>query len=145
MLTLSFLQPDQESTVCDHATCKRHFSYFTRRHHCRKCGNIFCDTHSAFEVPLDQDADYNPRGVPSRACAHCYAQFKEWRSRASSQPPPTSHDSPENVQQRLDTPASPVSASPVSTSPAVPSGLGMPLHSPDAAHSVPRDWNWSTF
>lgn len=131
-----FPKPDQQSSVCDHATCTRSFSYFTRRHHCRKCGNIFCDMHSAFEIPLDQDANYNPRGVPSRACGHCYAQFKEWRSRAISSQS-SAELSPDN--DRLDTPTSPVAAS--QTAP----GLGAPLHTPDAAHSVPRDWNWSTF
>ncbi|KAK4114242.1 hypothetical protein N656DRAFT_705722 [Canariomyces notabilis] len=128
-------KPDEQSTVCDHATCKRYFSYFTRRHHCRKCGNIFCDMHSAFEIPLDQDANYNPRGVPSRACAHCYSQFKEWRSRANSR---ASSDGSADTN-RLDTPTTPVEAS------SAVSGLGGPLHMPDVAHSVPRDWNWSTF
>jgi len=132
-------KPDQESAICDHATCKRHFSYFTRRHHCRKCGNIFCDQHSAFEIPLDQDANFNPRGTPSRACGHCYAQFKEWRSLATGKP--SRRDSPDGSRQcQLDTPTTPVAASPTTA------GMGgLPLHTPDAAHSVPRDWNWSTF
>ncbi|KAL2024640.1 hypothetical protein VTK56DRAFT_6841 [Thermocarpiscus australiensis] len=127
-------KPDQQSSICDHPTCKRYFNYWTRRHHCRRCGNIFCDAHSAFEIPLDQDANYNPRGVPSRACAHCYSQFKEWRSRTNSE---SSYQGPSDATQ-LETPTTPVSASPVHS-------LNMPLHTPDAAHSVPRDWNWSTF
>ncbi|KAH8909804.1 FYVE/PHD zinc finger protein [Coniochaeta sp. PMI_546] len=85
MPTREHWKPDHESTVCDHSTCRRTFNYFTRRHHCRRCGNIFCDFHSAYEVPLDEGANYNPRGVPVRACAHCYSQFKEWRSRANMQ------------------------------------------------------------
>jgi hypothetical protein len=134
------LQPDQESTVCDHATCKRYFSYFTRRHHCRKCGNIFCDQHSAFEVPLDQDANFNPRGVPSRACGHCYTQFKEWRSLATSKP--SSRDAPDGGRTcQLDTPTTPISASPTAAA----AIGGLPLPTPEAAQSVPRDWNWSTF
>jgi len=127
--------------MCDHATCKRYFSYFTRRHHCRKCGHIFCDQHSAFEIPLDQDANFNPRGVPSRACGHCYAQFKEWRNLANSKPP--SRDSPEGARHHQPdlTPSTPVS-----TSPTAAGALdGLPLHTPEVAHSVPRDWNWSTF
>ena len=133
------LQPDQESTVCDHATCKRYFSYFTRRHHCRKCGNIFCDQHSAFEVPLDQDANFNPRGVSSRACGHCYTQFKEWRSLATGKP--SSRDAPDSARTcQLDTPTTPIAASPTAAA-----AGGLPLHTPDAAQSVPRDWNWSTF
>ncbi|KAK0711347.1 hypothetical protein B0H67DRAFT_493847 [Lasiosphaeris hirsuta] len=126
---------DEESAVCDHATCKRYFSYFTRRHHCRKCGNIFCDTHSNFEIPLDQDANYNPRGINSRACAHCYSQFKEWRTRTNSQSSSlTSSDG-----ALADTPTSPIVASPASVA-----SHRLP-NAPDVALSVPRDWNWSTF
>ena len=132
------LQPDHESPVCDHATCKRYFSYFTRRHHCRKCGNIFCDLHSALEIPLDQDANFNPRGAPSRACDHCYAQFREWRNLATGRT--STRSSPTAARhQQIDSPSTPVS-----TSPAVNGPSGLPLAS-DAAHSVPRDWNWSTF
>jgi len=134
-------KPDYESTMCDHATCKRSFSYFTRRHHCRKCGNIFCDQHSAFEIPLDQDSNFNPRGVPSRACGHCNAQFKEWRNLATSKPP--SRDSADGATHpHFDTAPS----TPVSTSPTAKAGLdALSLHPAEVAQSVPRDWNWSTF
>ncbi|KAJ4304206.1 Zn finger protein [Collariella sp. IMI 366227] len=142
-------KPDQESTMCDHATCKRYFSYFTRRHHCRKCGNIFCDQHSAFEIPLDQDANFNPRGIPSRACGHCYAQFKEWRSLAigsnngSQESGDVSPDGTRQPSKRLDTPSTPVSTSPTAAG-ALEGGVPLRSH-PEVAHSVPRDWNWSTF
>ncbi|KAK0623576.1 hypothetical protein B0T14DRAFT_425300 [Immersiella caudata] len=135
-------KPDHESPVCDHATCKRYFSYFTRRHHCRKCGNIFCDYHSRFEIPLDQDASYNPRGFNSRACAHCYSQFKEWRSRTNSQSSSlTSSEGNLAEHHPFNPTASPIIASPTSV-------IGMrlpPTQPPEAAQSVPRDWHWSTF
>lgn len=35
-------QPDSESSNC--ASCKKSFSLFTRKHHCRVCGHIFCST-----------------------------------------------------------------------------------------------------
>ncbi|KAK3333178.1 hypothetical protein B0T19DRAFT_118767 [Cercophora scortea] len=130
-------KPDQASSLCDHATCKKYFSYITRRHHCRKCGNIFCDSHSAYVIPLDQDANYNPRGTPSRACAHCYSQFKEWRSRANSQS--SSLGSSDAIL--ADGTRSPTVASPTSVA-----NHRLPhATAADAAHSVPRDWNWSTF
>lgn len=119
--------------MCDHATCRRTFTYFTRRHHCRKCGNIFCDPHSAFEIPLDQDANFNPRGFQSRACQHCYSQFKEWRSRANSQ----SSAAASSETGSNDSPTTPISASPAVC-------VGKPGLQ-DLAMSVPRDWNWSTF
>ncbi|KKY32881.1 putative fyve domain containing protein [Diaporthe ampelina] len=67
---------DADSEVCDDPTCKKYFNYFVRRHHCRRCGNIFCDPHSSYQVPLDESANYNPRGLLSRSCAHCYGDFK---------------------------------------------------------------------
>ncbi|KAH7329249.1 hypothetical protein B0I35DRAFT_404490 [Stachybotrys elegans] len=125
-------KPDPESSICDDPMCKRNFNYFTRRHHCRKCGNIFCDSHSSFVVPLDQDANFNPRASPSRTCNHCFEEFKVWHSRNSSRTSSTaSSDGPRNMT------TSPIAA--------IPDGVrGLPRGA-DLAASVPRDWNWSTF
>jgi hypothetical protein len=131
--TRNHWKPDVESTICDDPTCKRTFNYFVRRHHCRRCGNIFCDQHSSYEIPLDQDANYNPRAELSRTCSHCFEQYKAWHSRNNSQ---TSSSASSDVQHT--TPPTPVAA--------VPGKKGLELaKSPDAAASVPRDWNWSTF
>ncbi|KJZ79009.1 hypothetical protein HIM_01782 [Hirsutella minnesotensis 3608] len=127
-------KPDPESSVCDDPTCKRNFSYFVRRHHCRKCGNIFCDWHSNFVLPLDQDANFNPRANPSRACNHCFQEVKASQSRHNSE---SSASTISDLPQQ--TPASPIMAAPpAGAMPTVPRG-------PDVAASVPRDWNWSTF
>ncbi|CAJ2506158.1 Uu.00g002880.m01.CDS01 [Anthostomella pinea] len=125
---------DTEAALCDEPSCMRSFNYFTRRHHCRKCGNIFCDSHSASSVPLDQDANYNPKGVISRACAHCYSDFQAWRSRTNSQ---ASSEESSVVRGSRTTPASPMIATPT--------GLKPHGHHQEVAASVPRDWNWSTF
>jgi hypothetical protein len=132
-------KPDYESTVCDHSTCRKTFSYFTRRHHCRHCGNIFCDDHSAYEIPLDENANYNPRGTPVRGCAHCYSQFKEWRVRANSQDSSIISDSDAGSRERMD-----VRSSPLSTSPSACAAATKPS-AQELAKSVPTDWNWSTF
>ncbi|KAI1393696.1 FYVE-domain-containing protein [Hypoxylon trugodes] len=125
-------KPDPDSTICDEPSCMRHFNYWTRRHHCRKCGNIFCDWHSAFDVPLDQDANYNPRGTPSRACSHCFSEFKTWRSRTNSQA------SSEDSRESQTAPVSPTASTPTAIQ-------GVHNQHQDMAMSVPRDWNWSTF
>lgn len=119
-----------------------------RRHHCRRCGNIFCDSHSSYEVPLDESANYNPRGQLSRACAHCYGDFKVWRGRNSSHSQASSvsdlRSGDRTPQQRHGSrtvPASPITASPISgASPTTPGKT-----QPEVALSVPSDWNWSTF
>ncbi|KAI0199670.1 FYVE zinc finger protein [Astrocystis sublimbata] len=128
-------KPDTRASICDEPSCLRHFNYWTRRHHCRRCGNIFCDFHSAFAVPLDQDAHYNPRATVSRACAHCFSEFQAWRSRTNSQA--SSDDSSDrNVSQTV--PASPIVATPGGLAPKGPKPA-------EVAMSVPRDWHWSTF
>lgn len=141
MILTLFLQLDQDALICDHATCKKSFNTFTRRHHCRRCGNIFCGAHSDYQIPLDQDANYNPRGVPSRACAHCFNQFRAWRSRANSQSSSRGSSDGGNAPE---TPVTPTAAAPVA---AIAPGLMRPLQArvAEVAHSVPRDWNWSTF
>ncbi|KAI3337094.1 FYVE zinc finger protein [Xylariaceae sp. AK1471] len=128
-------KPDPEATVCDEPSCLRHFNYWTRRHHCRRCGNIFCDLHSAFGIPLDQDANYNPRGVISRACAHCYSEFQAWRSRTNSQ---VSSDDSSVARGSQTAPSSPIVTTPTVMKPQAP-------HPAEVAMSVPRDWHWSTF
>ncbi|KAF3769944.1 hypothetical protein M406DRAFT_270950 [Cryphonectria parasitica EP155] len=137
---------DQECDVCDDPTCKKYFNYFVRRHHCRRCGNIFCDVHSSREVPLDESANYNPRGQMSRCCQHCYGDFKVWRSRngslslGASQALHQPHPHQPLAGSRT-VPASPTPASPIAgASPTTPGKT-----QPEVALSVPSDWNWSTF
>ncbi|GAW12805.1 hypothetical protein ANO14919_021760 [Xylariales sp. No.14919] len=128
-------KPDPEAQICDEPSCLRHFNYWTRRHHCRRCGNIFCDLHSAFGIPLDQDANYNPRGMVSRACAHCYSEFQAWRGRTNSQA--SSDDSSVKLISQT-APASPLVTTPTGITLQTP-------HPAEVAMSVPRDWHWSTF
>ena len=69
---------DENADICDAPECQKFFNFFERRHHCRRCGHVFCNTHSAHLVPLDQDADFHPEGVPSRACRFCWNEYLKW-------------------------------------------------------------------
>jgi hypothetical protein len=133
------LQPDSQSSICDEATCTRYFSYFTRRHHCRRCGNIFCDQHSTHTIPLDQDANYHPQGTQSRACQHCFNDYKRWSVSRSSR------SNSESSQDEPGTPTTPVVN--CARGRAIGNILGQQMKgTPESlGASVPRDWNWSTF
>ncbi|KAG5979553.1 hypothetical protein E4U55_005035 [Claviceps digitariae] len=122
--------PDSESTICDDPGCRRTFNYFVRRHHCRKCGDIFCDWHSSATLPLDQNAEFNPRAEPSRTCNYCFNQVKSHHKRNGSQSSSSTIDD-------VATPATPLNAPPV---PGV-----TPPHKREVPASASREWNWSTF
>jgi len=130
-------KPDSDTDVCDETTCTRHFSFYNRRHHCRRCGNIFCDQHSVWAIPLDQDANYHPRGTRSRACEHCFFDYRAWhlarssRSNSESSEPTTPTTPTVNCGRR-----SSIAAVFGQKNNGTPESLGA---------SVPRDWNWSTF
>jgi hypothetical protein len=131
-------QPDAESSICDEPSCTRYFSYFTRRHHCRRCGNIFCDLHSMYSIPLDQEANYHPKGYRSRSCEHCWGEYRAWQiARSSRSNSDTSEGQPATPTVNCHgNAARQALAGELSQKQGIVGSL---------AASVPRDWNWSTF
>ncbi|KAI4215225.1 MAG: hypothetical protein L6R36_009392 [Xanthoria steineri] len=126
-------KPDSKATVCDAPTCHKSFNLFERRHHCRHCGHVFCNTHSQHKIPLDHNAEFHPDGAPSRACQHCWDRYCLWRAQRSS---------------RNNSLTSVATAMPMGTPvPGRSGGLGngTDAHRGSLANSVPRDHYWSTF
>jgi hypothetical protein len=70
----SHWKPDLTSPGC--VICNATFTWYFRRHHCRKCGFVVCGQHSLKKVPLDQNAHFHPNGYPSRACDVCHEQWR---------------------------------------------------------------------
>ncbi|KAF9645032.1 hypothetical protein BDM02DRAFT_3063869, partial [Thelephora ganbajun] len=85
-------KPDYQASHCDVFNCRKPFTLFDRRHHCRKCGGIFCADCSPYCIPLLDTSSLNfihpPRGVsitafqsPSspiiqaRVCVECHDQI----------------------------------------------------------------------
>ncbi|KAF4623354.1 hypothetical protein D9613_001571 [Agrocybe pediades] len=85
-------KPDSSATVCDNFYCRTTFGLFERKHHCRKCGGVFCHSCTSRTTPL-LDASHlsflqPPRNVPlsafespispiirSRVCDDCWDQI----------------------------------------------------------------------
>lgn len=63
-----FWMPDRYCKVC--YGCEEAFTMYRRRHHCRMCGQIFCNTCSSFYI---EGAMFNTPGLV-RACRLCYDQ-----------------------------------------------------------------------
>ncbi|CAG8455078.1 8036_t:CDS:2 [Paraglomus occultum] len=74
-LTKRWVEDDEVST-CQHYQCTVKFNWWNRRHHCRRCGDIFCSTHSAYSMLLFPDGNEDWGGVWSRVCENCFKDTK---------------------------------------------------------------------
>ncbi|KAF1801668.1 hypothetical protein FB192DRAFT_1280731 [Mucor lusitanicus] len=70
---------DSDSTACEYIGCLTKFGLFERRHHCRKCGDIFCSLHCSNYFRLDQYAQFHPKGLLSRGCDKCALDYIQWQ------------------------------------------------------------------
>lgn len=76
--TKNHWKPDSTTSVCADPLCYRQFTIFHRKHHCRRCGYIFCAMHSSNLIPLNQDADFHPYGNRVRSCDACWSDYSRW-------------------------------------------------------------------
>ncbi|KAE9592647.1 putative chromatin regulator PHD family [Lupinus albus] len=92
--------PDEAVSKC--TACGSDFGAFNRRHHCRNCGDIFCDkcTHGRIALTADENAQ------PVRVCDRCMAEVTQRLSNAkesSSKPVVQSHeDLARKLQEELE-------------------------------------------
>jgi len=68
--------PDEEVSNC--TACSVQFTAFTRKHHCRYCGNIFCSACVNQKAPLPEEYRYTS---PQRVCKPCATKIQMyWHS-----------------------------------------------------------------
>jgi len=84
-------QKDSEVHTCQ--DCHTKFGVFTRKHHCRKCGGIFCDNctkgRAILDKPLTETGPSQKLGVKDcRVCNDCYAEWNADRYRYLQTPRP---------------------------------------------------------
>lgn len=63
--------PDESVTKC--TNCMNDFNAFVRRHHCRNCGDIFCDKCTQGRIALTADEN----AQPVRVCDQCMAEVTQ--------------------------------------------------------------------
>ncbi|KAH9999559.1 FYVE-domain-containing protein [Xylariaceae sp. FL0662B] len=59
-ITLPRWQPDSEVTYCP--ICRTQFSFFVRKHHCRKCGRVVCSQCSPHKITIPHQYIVRPPG-----------------------------------------------------------------------------------
>ncbi|KAL7690342.1 putative FYVE zinc finger, protein-tyrosine phosphatase, catalytic, Zinc finger, FYVE/PHD-type [Plasmopara halstedii] len=84
--------PDSLAEKC--YSCQTAFSLMLRRHHCRRCGNVFCDACSSARMPLVNSGFV----TPVRVCAKCsiaakkaHAKMVQERQKLQIYEPPRRH------------------------------------------------------
>jgi len=145
---------DSEVTECAASNCTKRFSFFERRHHCRRCGDIFCALHTSHTLPLDQNASPHPLGQLSKVCDTCYqfsANLNPSSGRTSRGSTGAGVNSRNHAPRVIEGGASEAEAearerrdSGMGSSP-VEMGARERKRREVGAASVPHDWSWSTF
>ncbi|KAH6570296.1 hypothetical protein BASA50_005167 [Batrachochytrium salamandrivorans] len=110
--------------------CGQRFSLLIRRHHCRRCGDIFCSSCCDVTVRLDQNAAFHPAGLICRVCQPCYKEFQSHLIPLKT-PQPALDDSLDNDDE--------ANSIPINLKENVKDVAETPML------SVPTDWAWSTF
>mmetsp|Transcript_30311 Transcript_30311/g.84713 ORF Transcript_30311/g.84713 Transcript_30311/m.84713 type:complete len:620 (+) Transcript_30311:76-1935(+) len=72
-------QPDAEATQC--FKCESVFGFFNRKHHCRACGMIFCDSCSSYRLEMPPEYGY---AGPQRVCFACFSKGVRGREEQST-------------------------------------------------------------
>ncbi|KAJ3271723.1 hypothetical protein HDV01_006418 [Terramyces sp. JEL0728] len=65
-------KPDHLAPEC--SLCGQKFTFFVRKHHCRRCGDVFCKDCCHNTARLDQDVQFHQTGIQSRVCDPCYKE-----------------------------------------------------------------------
>ncbi|KAK4859720.1 hypothetical protein QYF36_010528 [Acer negundo] len=87
--------PDEAVTKC--TACGTDFGAFVRKHHCRNCGDIFCDkcTHGRIALTADENAQ------PVRVCDRCLAEVTQRLSNAKEAANKPAFQSHEDLARKL--------------------------------------------
>jgi len=124
-------KPDNEAEICAAPGCTKTFTLFERKHHCRRCGDVFCAGDTSQTLRLDQNARFHIAGVLSRSCNRCKQEYEAWKrngSDISKKCRPQSAKELSKRSGRVNIKSSPQDTGTV-----------------EQIASVPHDWSWSTF
>ncbi|OLL25327.1 Vacuolar segregation protein pep7 [Neolecta irregularis DAH-3] len=73
MITRAHWQPESACDYCSDPMCKDFLNSRTGKINCRKCGRLYCNVHTFFQIKLSRSASHEPvRGVWARVCEGCF-------------------------------------------------------------------------
>lgn len=73
VVTKEHWQPRTFNDVCLEPLCGKRLNATNGCVHCRKCGKLFCEEHTMYQIKLSRSAQHEPvRGLWCRVCETCY-------------------------------------------------------------------------
>lgn len=73
VITKEHWQPRTFNDICLEPMCGKKLNATNGCVHCRKCGKLFCEEHTMYQMKLSRSAQHEPvRGLWSRVCETCY-------------------------------------------------------------------------
>ncbi|KAL2133299.1 hypothetical protein VTI74DRAFT_2565 [Chaetomium olivicolor] len=73
LVTRKHWQRSTGNDVCTDPLCERRLGPLSGSVNCRKCGRLFCEEHTMYQMKLSRSANHEPvRGVWCRVCETCY-------------------------------------------------------------------------
>lgn len=71
---------DETVSKCGVLSCLKTFNFFERRHHCRKCGGIYCAEHTSHYLYINHIAQFTTggRGTLSKVCDLCINDYNKF-------------------------------------------------------------------
>lgn len=73
VVTRSHWQKSGSNDKCSEPICGKQLGVTNGSIHCRKCGRLFCEEHTMYQIKLSRSAQHEPvRGFWCRVCETCY-------------------------------------------------------------------------
>ncbi|XP_060597676.1 uncharacterized protein LOC132751516 isoform X2 [Ruditapes philippinarum] len=64
----------EDRQFCSNRNCSKKFTLIERQHHCRKCGEVFCNECVKFRRKLSKLAQFDPEGTLYKVCQTCFEE-----------------------------------------------------------------------
>lgn len=126
---------DEQVNQCGIPQCQKTFNFFERRHHCRKCGGIFCKEHTLHYLYISHMAQFTTggRGTLLRVCDNCIREYNDFmRHEFGGARDDFKRDRDADLRRQ-----------------ALVRDVGLPVSTSAAEElqvaSVPANWSWSSF
>lgn len=82
VITRDHWQRSKGNDSCSQSSCGKRLIPANGKINCRKCGRLFCDEHTMYEMKLSRSAQHEPvRGLWCRVCETCYKSREGYNDR----------------------------------------------------------------